>query len=114
MKELRSKPANARDSSADADAAGDTIFVAPGSFYAVRINSGKFGVPWARTKAVLQRGMFDLYVVRPPGEDEVGNKPEQIPAAVKRKRKLEEREVDTRKLKKRREGRKIARNKREI
>lgn len=114
MKELRSKPANAGDSNADADTAGDTIFVAPGSFYAVRINSGKFGVPWARTKAVLQRGGFDLHVVRPLGEDEAGNKPEQIPAAVKRKRKLEEREVDTGKVKKRREGRRIGGNKREI
>ena len=45
---------------------------------AVRINSGKFGVPWKRTKKVLKDGPLDIVVVRPKqdltnSEDEDGN-----------------------------------------
>ncbi len=41
-----------------------------GQCRAVRINSGKFGVPWSRTKEVLEEGTLDMVVVR-PGADEV-------------------------------------------
>lgn len=34
-----------------------------GEYYAVPINSGKFGVPWGRTKAVLEEGGVDVTVV---------------------------------------------------
>lgn len=37
-----------------------------GSCWSVRLNSGKFGVEWSRTKAVLKRGTLDIHVVRPP------------------------------------------------
>lgn len=57
------------------------------SLYAVRINSGKFGVPWPHTKEILQRSSLDITVSRPEGEDEVQRNP--IPAAVQRKRALE-------------------------
>ncbi len=36
-----------------------------GTCYAVRINSGKFGVEWQKTKAVLEAGDLDITVVRP-------------------------------------------------
>lgn len=36
-----------------------------GNCYAVRINSGKFGVEWQKTKAVLEAGELDITVVRP-------------------------------------------------
>ena len=36
-----------------------------GDCRAVRINSGKFGVPWERTKSVLKDGLLDIVVVRP-------------------------------------------------
>ena len=39
-----------------------------GKCYAVRINSGKFGVAWQRTKAVLEAGDLDITVLRPEGE----------------------------------------------
>ena len=39
-----------------------------GNSYAVRINSGKFGVQWQRTKAVLEAGDLDITVLRPEGE----------------------------------------------
>ena len=39
-----------------------------GSCHAVRINSGKFGVAWQRTKAVLEAGDLDITVLRPEGE----------------------------------------------
>lgn len=44
-----------------------------GDVWAVRINSGKFGVQWERTKRILEQCAVDLKVVRPPevGEDEV-------------------------------------------
>ena len=41
-----------------------------GNCYAVRINSGKFGVAWQRTKAVLEAGDLDITVWRPEGEKE--------------------------------------------
>ncbi len=46
-----------------------------GTCYAVRINSGKFGVEWQKTKAVLEAGDLDVTVVRPEKEgraDEAG------------------------------------------
>ncbi len=44
-----------------------------GQCRAVRINSGKFGVPWARTKKVLEERSLDMVVVRP----EVGERGEE-------------------------------------
>ena len=41
-----------------------------GEIWAVRINSGRFGVVWSRTRAVLENGPFDITVVRPENEDE--------------------------------------------
>ena len=55
-----------------------------GNCYAVRINSGKFGVEWQETKAVLEAGDLEITVVRPEEEDNAdsagaaaakGNKP---------------------------------------
>lgn len=46
-------------------AAGEEV----GSCYAVRINSGKFGVEWQKTKAVLEAGELDITVLRPEGEE---------------------------------------------
>ena len=45
-----------------------------GQCYAVRINSGKFGVPWEDTKRVLEGGGVDMVVLRPEEEEgeEVG------------------------------------------
>lgn len=40
-----------------------------GNCYAVRINSGKFGVEWQKTKAVLEAGELDITVLRPEGEE---------------------------------------------
>lgn len=40
-----------------------------GSCWSVRLNSGKFGVDWSRTKTVLERGQLDIHVVYPPSED---------------------------------------------
>lgn len=34
-----------------------------GKSYAVPINSGKFGVPWSRTKPVLEAGEIDITVM---------------------------------------------------
>lgn len=42
-----------------------------GSCYAVRINSGRFGVEWQKTKAVLEAGDLDVTVVRPREEEKV-------------------------------------------
>ena len=42
----------------------------PGECYAVRINSGKFGVPWEDTKKVLEGGGVDMVVLRPEGVEE--------------------------------------------
>ena len=42
----------------------------PGACYAVRINSGKFGVPWEDTKKVLEVGGVDMVVLRPEGDEE--------------------------------------------
>ena len=39
-----------------------------GKCYAVRINSGKFGVEWQKTKVVLEAGELDITVVRPEEE----------------------------------------------
>ncbi len=41
----------------------------PGECYAVRINSGKFGVPWEDTKRVLEGGGVDMVVLRPEAEE---------------------------------------------
>ena len=41
----------------------------PGECYAVRINSGKFGVPWEDTKRVLEGGGVDMVVLRPEEEE---------------------------------------------
>lgn len=51
-----------------------------GKCYAVRINSGKFGVEWEKTKAVLEAGDLAITVVRPEGEEKAvaaGGKLEQ-------------------------------------
>ena len=40
-----------------------------GECRAVRINSGKFGVEWQKTKAVLEAGDLDIAVVRPEEEE---------------------------------------------
>ena len=39
-----------------------------GDLWAVRINSGKFGVPWDRTKRILEQCGMDVKVVAPEGE----------------------------------------------
>ena len=39
-----------------------------GVCHAVRINSGKFGVEWQKTKAVLEAGEVDITVFRPEEE----------------------------------------------
>ena len=39
-----------------------------GDCHAVRINSGKFGVEWQKTKAVLEAGDVDITVLRPEEE----------------------------------------------
>lgn len=41
-----------------------------GGVRGVRINSGKFGVPWKDTKKVLEEGDIDMTVVRPKEQDE--------------------------------------------
>ena len=42
-----------------------------GELWAVRINSGKFGVPWERSKSVLEATGMSVKVVRPPsGENQ--------------------------------------------
>ncbi len=43
-----------------------------GNCYAVRINSGRFGVEWQKTKAVLEAGDLDITVFRPEAEEKVG------------------------------------------
>ena len=43
-----------------------------GGVWAVRINSGKFGVRWEETREVLEAGGVDMRVVRPEDEDEGG------------------------------------------
>lgn len=37
----------------------------------MRINSGRFGVEWLKTKAVLEAGDLDITVVRPEEEEKV-------------------------------------------
>ena len=45
-----------------------------GQCYAVRLNSGKFGVPWSETKRVLKDGPLDIIVMKRKGEpDESGD-----------------------------------------
>ncbi|KAI4201115.1 MAG: hypothetical protein LQ350_003429 [Teloschistes chrysophthalmus] len=39
-----------------------------GRCYAVRLNSGLFGVPWERTKDILRKGKVNMVVVSPPDE----------------------------------------------
>lgn len=41
-----------------------------GNCYAVRINSGRFGVEWQKTKAVLEAGELDITIFRPEEEEE--------------------------------------------
>ncbi|MCJ1475523.1 ADP-ribose 1''-phosphate phosphatase [Lambiella insularis] len=41
-----------------------------GELWSVRMNSGKFGIPWARTKRILEQCGVDLKVVYPAEEDE--------------------------------------------
>ena len=43
-----------------------------GNCCAVRINSGRFGVEWQKTKAVLEAGDLDITVFRPEAEEKVG------------------------------------------
>ena len=43
-----------------------------GKCYAVKINSGNFGVPWQSTKAVMEAGDLDMTVVSPEGEEGAG------------------------------------------
>ncbi len=43
-----------------------------GNCYAVRINSGRFGVEWQKTKAVMEAGDLDITVFRPEAEEKVG------------------------------------------
>lgn len=40
-----------------------------GECRAVRINSGRFGVPWDRTREILKDGPLNIVVVRPEHED---------------------------------------------
>ena len=40
-----------------------------GDLWAVRINSGKFGVRWKRSREVLEEGSLSMKVVRPANED---------------------------------------------
>ena len=56
-----------------------------GECWAVRINSGRFGVRWEETKKVLERGRVDMVVVRPgdgDGEEVEGG---EVEGAVKGK-----------------------------
>ena len=41
-----------------------------GDLWAVRINSGKFGVDWQRTKRILEQCGMDLTIVYPPEDEE--------------------------------------------
>ena len=50
---------------------GEDGFGTLGECYAVRINSGKFGVPWEDTKGVLEAGEVDMVVLRPEAEEEL-------------------------------------------
>ena len=52
-----------------------------GGCYAVRINSGRFGVEWRRTRAVLEDGGLDITVVR-SGEGEEEDRAERVGAAA--------------------------------
>ena len=59
-----------------------------GNLWTVRINSGKFGVKWHRTKRVLEQCGMDLTIVYPPQEDEEGqasakNASETVPSSKK-------------------------------
>ncbi|KAL9593345.1 MAG: hypothetical protein Q9179_005937 [Wetmoreana sp. 5 TL-2023] len=47
----------------------DVMRLEMGDCYSVRINSGLFGVPWQKTKAVLEKAGLDMVVVRPPDEE---------------------------------------------
>lgn len=40
----------------------------PSDFWACRFNSGLFGVPWPRTKALLEESGLKVTVIRPTGE----------------------------------------------
>lgn len=57
---------------------------AVGECWAVRINSGKFGVKWEKTKAVLEEGGVDIIVVRPAEEEEKGPGKEEKASRGKR------------------------------
>ena len=49
-----------------------------GDVWAVKINSGLFGVPWKQTKKVLEQGKIDMVVVTPPSKKKI--KKEAMPA----------------------------------
>ena len=53
---------------------GETL----GQCWAVKINSGKFHVPWKRTLAVLEQGQLDVLVVSPE-EDGAEDRPDASP-----------------------------------
>ena len=56
-----------------------------GECRAVRINSGKFGVEWRRTKAVLEAGDLDIVIVSPEEENaSAGNEGRANPCAPAR------------------------------
>lgn len=42
----------------------------PGKLYCCRFNSGLLGVPWERTRKLLEDSGLDMTVVYPPDEDE--------------------------------------------
>lgn len=68
-----------------------------GECWAVKINSGRFGVGWERTRRVLEGGGIDLVVLGPEGEEggetgvkrEVTDKTSKENGGMNRKRKLE-------------------------
>lgn len=45
-----------------------------GKLFCCRFNSGLFGVPWERTRKLLDDAGLDVIVVYPPNEDEKAKK----------------------------------------
>lgn len=60
--QLRKIKAAAAAAAAADDKTGQRVAI-PGECFAVRINSGLFGVEWAKTKAILEAGGLDIRVV---------------------------------------------------